>query len=270
MTEVEIDVSVTDEDVAAFCANGAVCLRRVFRPEWVERMRAAMDERIGRPGTMRRDFSTDKKFFDETFIWVDHPSFRDFVFHSPAGLVARTLLRAASVNLLFDQILVKEPGASDRTPWHNDLPYWPVSGDQVASVWFALDPVTRDNGAVEYVKGSHRWNQGFLPRSFYGDRRYRADLPEIPDIDAMRDRLEFLQWEMEPGDCLVHHGLTVHGAPGNQTATARRRALVSRWCGENVRYDPRPNIQPMLRDPGIPSGAPLDSDLFPRVWPRTA
>jgi ectoine hydroxylase-related dioxygenase (phytanoyl-CoA dioxygenase family) len=257
-------------DVEAFRANGAVCLRQVFTTEWVERMREAVEDRIHHPGTMRRDFSADKKFFDETFIWVDEPRFRDFVFGSPAGLVARTLMGASAVNLLFDQILIKEPGASDRTPWHHDLPYWPIRGDQVASVWFALDPVTRENGAVEYVKGSHRWNQRFRPQAFYGDARYQADLPPVPDLDTMRPRLTFLQWELEPGDCLVHHGLTVHGAPGNLTATARRRALVTRWCGETVRYDPRPNLQPMLRDPGIAAGAPLDCDLFPRVWPRPA
>ena len=263
-------VTITDDDVRTFQENGAVRLRRVFGAEWVGRMREAVDDRIARPGPMRRDFSRDKKFFDETFIWVDDARFRQFVFDSPAGLVARGLLAAARVNLLFDQILIKEPGASDRTPWHNDVPYWPIAGDQVASVWFALDPVTRQNGAVEYVKGSHRWNQRFLPQSFFGDARYHEDLPRIPDIEAMRPQLEFLQWELEPGDCLVHHGLTVHGAPGNLTATARRRALVTRWCGEDVRYHPRPNIQPMLRDPGLPPGAPLDCDLFPRVWPRVA
>jgi ectoine hydroxylase-related dioxygenase (phytanoyl-CoA dioxygenase family) len=264
------DLSVSDDDVRAFRENGAACLRQVFRPGWVERMREAVEDRIGHPGTMRRDFSRDKKFFDETFLWIDHPRFRDFVFESPAGLLAKALMGAATVNILFDQILIKEPGASDRTPWHHDVPYWPIRGDQVASVWLALDPVTRDNGAVEYVKGSHRWNQRFRPQSFYGDDRYQDDLPRMPDLEAMRSQLELLQWELEPGDCVVHHGLTVHGAPGNLTATARRRALITRWCGENVRYDPRPNIQPLLRDPGIPRGAPLDCDLFPRVWPRAA
>src|SRR5262245_51115563 len=245
----EPPIPITDDDVRTFRAHGAVCLRQVFDAGWVEGMREAVEGRIARPGAMRRDFSRDGKFFDETFIWVDDVRFRRFVFDSPAGLVARRLLGAARVNLLFDQILVKEPGASDRTPWHHDVPYWPIAGEQVASVWCALDPVTRENGAVEYVKGSHRWNQRFRPQSFFGDARYQEDLPRIPDIEAMRGKLEFLQWEMEPGDCLVHHGLTVHGAPGNLTAMARRRALITRWCGEVVRYQPPPNSPPMLRDP---------------------
>jgi ectoine hydroxylase-related dioxygenase (phytanoyl-CoA dioxygenase family) len=71
---------------------------------------------------------------------------------------------------------------------------------------------------------------------------------------------------MEPGDCTVHHAFTLHGAPGNASNDQRRRAYVQRWVGYNLTYNPRPNLQRMLRDPGIPIGAPLDSDLFPGFW----
>ena len=33
------------------------------------------------------------------------------------------------------------------------------------------------------------------------------DEPPVPDIDAMRDELDFVQYEYEPGDCTIHHGL---------------------------------------------------------------
>ena len=29
------------------------------------------------------------------------------------------------VNFFFDQLIVKEPGTAQRTPWHQDLPYGP-------------------------------------------------------------------------------------------------------------------------------------------------
>ena len=264
---------ITDDEVSAFQENGAVCLRGLFDGGWLERLRDAVDERIAKPGVMRREFGKDGKpgrFYDDTFIWTtsSNSTFRDFAFDSPAAGIAARLMRSLRINLLFDQFLIKEPGASERTPWHHDIPYWPVSGEQVCSLWFALDPVNADNGAVEYVKGSHRWGKRFLAQSFFGDSRYAEDLPKIPDIESMRGELEFLQWEMEPGDCLVHHGLTVHGAPGNSTQGVRRRGYITRWCGDDVRYQPRPNIQPMLRDPGISPGAPLDCDLFPRVLNR--
>ena len=64
----------------------------------------------------------------------------------------------------------------------------------------------------------------------------------------------------------MHDGLVVHGAPGNRSAATRRRAYLTRWAGDDVTYDPRPNLQRMLRDPGIEPGGPLDSDLFPVVY----
>ena len=112
------------------------------------------------------------------------------------------------------------------------------------------------------------WLCASLPASFGGGNQYTEQIPEVPDIDAMRNELEFIQFELEPGDCTVHHGLTVHGSPGNQSPVTRRRAHTSRWTGDDVTYNPRPNLQRMLRDPGIAPGARLDSDLFPLVWRR--
>ncbi len=72
--------------------------------------------------------------------------------------------------------------------------------------------------------------------------------------------------KMEPGDCsTLHHGLTVHGAPGNSSLSQKRRAYIIRWAGEDATYNPRPNLQPMLHDPDIAAGDPLDCSLFATV-----
>jgi ectoine hydroxylase-related dioxygenase (phytanoyl-CoA dioxygenase family) len=83
----------------------------------------------------------------------------------------------------------------------------------------------------------------------------------------MRHELDIVRFELEPGDCTLHHGLTVHGAPGNSRPDRRRRAHVSRWAGDDAVYAPRPGIQEMPAMPDIPAGGPIDSDLWPRVWP---
>ena len=176
-------------------------------------------------------------------------------------------MAGAKANILFDQLLVKEPGTSEPTPWHHDLPFWPFQGEHVCTLWLALDEVTLESGAVEYVKGSHRWGKRFQPTSFVGDGRYKqSGLEPLPDIDAMRDELDIVSFEMQPGDCTIHHGLTVHGAPGNARTDRRRRAYITRWGGDGVSYDPREGTQPMLRDPGITAGAAIDCDLWPVVW----
>lgn len=261
---------ITKDEIETFERDGVVCLRKFFDAPTVSLLREMAEENTRNPSHMAVDASREGtgRFFGDTFVWAHHPPLKEFVWKSPAADMAGAILQSEKVNVIFDQFLIKDPGTSTPTLWHHDQTYWPVAGDQVATMWIALDPVTAATGAVEYIKGSHRWGQRFKAVSFKDQDLYKEDLPEVPDIDANRDKYDFVQYEMEPGDCTLHHGLTVHGAPGNSSLTQKRRAYIIRWAGADVTYDPRPNLQPMLRDPGINPGDPLDCDLFPVV--RTA
>lgn len=66
------------------------------------------------------------------------------------------LYRGKQVQLFYDQLFVKEPGTRKSTPWHNDHSYWQLKGNQVISLWLALDRVPKSS-CVQYVKGSHKW-----------------------------------------------------------------------------------------------------------------
>ena len=271
----ESSYSLTDEQIAAFRADGALCLRGVFDAEEVSALQDAIDEAMRRPGPFAKDFSTDAsgRFFGDVFVWTRIRELRALVVESRLGEIAGRLMGAERVRFLFDHLLVKEPGASDPTPWHQDAPYFPIEGGQCCSIWIALDPVTRDNGAVEYVRKSHADGRLYAPKSFHGDARIaNQSLSEIPDIDAHRGDYDIVSWDLEPGDCAVHHVRTVHGAPGNLTASARRRGLATRWIGDDIVFGLRPGIpDPMLRSldalaPDLEAGAPFDGPVFPVVW----
>ena len=257
-------------DVETFQRDGIVCLRNVFDATWVEDLRELIERDMAAPSGMVKNINAEGAsgfFFGDTFVCHHIHEFRRAVFDSPASPVMAALFNASKLNLLFDQILVKEPNTSTPTVWHQDITYWPVAGKQVATLWLALDSVTRETGAVEYVRGSHLWNQRFLAVSFDPDQRYEEDLPAVPDIESNRGDYDIVCYELAPGDCTVHDARLLHGAPANSSPIARRRAYIQRWTGDDVTYNPRPNLQRMLRDPGIAAGEPLDCDLFPRVWP---
>ena len=264
---------ITGSEIETYARDGVVHLKGLFDPEWIERLRDLADQDMRAPGKMKHELAEKGdpgRFFTNTFLWPRNAAFRDFVFESPAAEIAGRIMQSSRINVVFDQLLIKEPKTKQRTVWHHDLTYWPIKGAQVCTLWLALDPVTKENGSVEFVKGSHLWGERYAPIAFRPELDYAEDLPKVPDIDAMRDGLEILQFEFEPGDCTVHHGLMVHGAPGNATEARRRRAHVTRWAGDNVVYDPRPGIQPMLWDPDLTPGAPLDCELWPQVWKRAA
>jgi len=269
--------AISPEDAETFARDGIVCMRNMFDPAWVADLQSLADDMLNaeeRHPEQSQELAKDGdegRFFNEMFIWPRHDGFKRVIFDSPIAAIAGPVMGATRAHVLFDQLLIKEPGTGEPTPWHHDQPYWPFRGAQICTLWLALDDVTAESGAVEYVKESHRWGKKFQPTSFVGDGRYQQDgLDALPDIEAMRDDLDIVHFEMAPGDCTLHHGLTVHAAPGNKLADRRRRAYVTRWGGDDVTYDPRDGTQPMLRDPGLKAGDPVECDLWPVVWQQAA
>lgn len=263
---------ISDEEVVSFWRDGALCLRGLFGTEWVEHMREAVEEDLAHPGPLAREYGKNGgRFLGDIGAWAVKPGLRRFVEESPAAEIAARLLKSHKVNFLYDQLFVKEPGTAAITPWHQDGPYWPVRGDQILSIWFALDDVTVESSGVEYLKGSHRWGKEYRPVSFAGDAEMYRMLPgdTLPDIEAMRGQFEVMNWDMKAGDCLIHHCMTVHGAPGNASSTRRRRAYATRWTGDDVVYAPREGQAAIsVEPPTIAPGEPIDCAVFPRLWPR--
>ncbi|CAK9206065.1 unnamed protein product [Sphagnum troendelagicum] len=266
---------ITEEHVRKFEEDGAIVVRQLFAPSWLEDLRAAAEENMKNPGVLCDEHvqrGEPGRFHDDQFLWLRHEPMRRFIFESPAAEIAKHMMRGKQVQLFYDQLFVKEPGTQRTTPWHNDHSYWQLQGNQVISLWLALDPVPK-SACLKYVKGSHKWKLLHKISSFSGDQeRYResAGLPEIPDIDSMGNEVELLSWDMEPGDCLVHHSFMVHGAPGISSESGRRRGYATRWFGETVHFDPRPGTMHFVwlkagLDPHLNPGDPLHSELFPRI-----
>lgn len=273
MTAAEIQ-TLNQQDLSAFARDGAICLRGVFAPEWLKLVAEGVEREMASPCGFAKDYTPDGepgRYFGSLVMWRGVPEFEEYVLHSPAAAIAGAYMNADKVIFYHDHLLVKEPGTNDPTPWHHDQPYYPVDGEQVVSIWMPLDPVDRRT-SVEFVAGSHRWGRWFAPRYFAGGAIYYdvegSIFEDIPDIEADRDAHEILGWAMEPGDAIVFHALTLHGAPGNHTAN-RRRAYSTRWLGEDARYATRPGeISPLIEGHGLSPGDPMECESFPVVWRR--
>jgi ectoine hydroxylase-related dioxygenase (phytanoyl-CoA dioxygenase family) len=270
------EITVDRRDVAAFAEDGAVVLRGLFA-DWVEPLRRGVAQNAAAPGPYRREYTEEGKpghFFGDYCNWQQIDDYRAFAFDSPAAAVAARLMASGTVRLFHEHVLVKEPGTGEKTPWHQDQPYYCVDGAQVCSFWMPLDAVPKDT-CPEFVAGSHRWGQWFLPKKFKGAdfERPEEDLVQVPDIDAERERYRILAWDLEPGDVVAFHFLTLHGAPANPSLERRRRAIVWRWLGDDVVYatrsgetsPPFPGLDQRLRP-----GDPMDAPEFPLVWPHRA
>ena len=84
--------------------------------------------------------------------------------NAPGGAVGAALMRSRSARLYHDHMLTKEPGTRQRTPWHQDQPYYNIDGRQGCSFWIPVDAVSRES-TLEFVAGSHL-GPWLMPRSF--------------------------------------------------------------------------------------------------------
>jgi ectoine hydroxylase-related dioxygenase (phytanoyl-CoA dioxygenase family) len=164
-----------------------------------------------------------------------------------------------------------------------------MQGEKVAVCWVPIDKTTKANGAMGYVKGSHRWGKLYQPSDFVtrngvfaannakcsaSSAGSRPNEPALEPLPPMEQHPSLGYFDADPGDVIVHHWATVHGSTGNVSSdpTAIRRAASIRFAGDGVRFYQRPSSPEPFRGAivGLRDGDKLDNDpRFPVVWPRT-
>jgi ectoine hydroxylase-related dioxygenase (phytanoyl-CoA dioxygenase family) len=261
-----------DGAIEAYQRDGVVWIENAFSSDWVNLLAEGMEEAI-RTGTDRDTVFNIAApgepgfFYYDTFMWQRIDAFRQFAFDSDAADIARNIMRSKGLIFYFDFMLVKEPGTSQKTPWHYDEAYWPVSGEQICNFWTSLDHIPLET-ALRFVKGSHLWEQQYQAVHFSPGMQYAnlPDYPPPPDWDEEEGNFDMVYAPMKPGDCLVFNRKTFHSAPGNSLETTRRRALATHWIGDDITYNDKPQeTDPPYRGENLAHGGSMECESFPRV-----
>jgi ectoine hydroxylase-related dioxygenase (phytanoyl-CoA dioxygenase family) len=213
--------------------------------------------------------SGEGHFMLDSSTWRRNRVVRHLALDSRLPEIAAGLLRAHKVNYCDDQIFVKSAGTAECTAFHQDYSYFRMSGWQGCTMWICVDHADENSGSLAYVRGSHRWGRQFAPNFFFAHVEIPGSSGEsLEEVEAHPENYELLRFEVEPGDIVVHHFRTVHGARGN-CSNHPRRALSLRYGGEDMHYHRRPGTpdQPYQHH-ALREGDPLDSEVFPVVWPK--
>jgi len=209
-------------------------------------------------------------FFYEAGGWRQYAGIRETALDSALPLVCAKLMNCDYLNFWEDTTFVKAPNTNQRTAFHQDYAYFQIKGRKCCVVWIPLDTSTKKSGTMQYVRGSHLWNETFAPNVFIAQTPFfDAEDPKLPDIEGNLECFDIVTIEAEPGDVIIHDVMTVHGSSGNLTHHDQRRAISFRYCGDDIRYYDRPGAieQPHIAE-NLPDGAPLYSMDYPLVWPR--
>ncbi|HEY5663269.1 MAG TPA: phytanoyl-CoA dioxygenase family protein [Ilumatobacter sp.] len=128
------------------------------------------------------------------------------------------------------ELIVKEPHSPKILTMHQDMTYWGLDGaDHLVTAWLALSPATIANGAMQFVRGSHRHGQVAHHDTYGADNL----LSRGQEIAVDYDPADAVPVELQPGEMSLHHGLMFHGSGPNTTAH-RRVALVMRYVSPEV------------------------------------
>ncbi|WP_425044610.1 phytanoyl-CoA dioxygenase family protein [Primorskyibacter sp. S87] len=255
---------VSQEMIDTYQRDGVVLIRGLFAGQ-VDQLRAGIAENMANPGPYASNNEKQGhtgRFFDDYCNWTRLTDFKAAIEESPVAEVAADLMQSKSVQMFHDHVLVKEPGTSMATPWHQDGPYYFVEGEQTISFWSPLDPV--EEATLRCVAGSHRWEKEVLPTRWVSEDGFFPDegkyMP-VPDPDA--EGMRVVEFPMQPGDALAFNFRTLHGARGN-TSDRRRRAFSLRLVGDDARYVERPGrTSPPFPGHDMKPGQRLREDWFP-------
>ena len=151
----------------------------------------------------------------------DHyaPELRETNAFRNAGEVARRLLGEEAFSTGMHAIR-KPARDGGETPWHQDEAYWdPAAKSNAISIWMPLQPVTLDNGCMQFVPGSHLSEV----------QEHRLINPEshglvLSDESVVTDPVAC---PIPAGAATVHAGRTLHYAGPNTTDEPRRALIMS-------------------------------------------
>ena len=94
---------------------------------------------------------------------------------------------------------VKYPGEGNFVPWHQDSQYWPLSPRKTVTASLAFYDGTRDNGAMQVLRGSHR--SGQIPHHDVSGKQYM--LGQEIDADQI-DESQAVAIELKAGEISLH------------------------------------------------------------------
>lgn len=279
---------VTGAEQATFARDGVVCLRAALDPALLTAMAEPVEQALrsretadltemgvglaAAGETVLSDAAGTGRFASGVDHWRVHEAFAAFARTSELPRLVAELLGSTDLFLYEDSVLVKEPGAAERTAWHQDLGYFHVDGPMLATTWCPLDPVTPATGAVRYARGSHRWGDVYKPNLFVTTMAIPGtEGPDVPDVDALvaAGECEVVTFSTEPGDVVVHDARILHAAGPNTSATVRRRAISVRYCGDDTVVRLRPGAPRKAHQADWVDGTPF-AEVAGTDHPRVA
>ena len=241
---------LTSEQSKFYKEEGYVLLKGLLSPQEAAALKAEVEHIMSVIGLGTTKLRQSHEYLAGSHLdaFVNSPHLREFA--------SRLMEGTASLYLPFTA--VKSGAVRDGEQgggefhYHQDNQYTRFDGPGI-NLWFALSPMTEQNGCLKVVPCSHL--NGTLPS-------------HSPDGDGHKaitfEPEEFVAVAMEPGDCLAFSRLTVHGS-GPNTTPDHRVAYATQFHRNDVNYslDGGETYKSLMENPRW-SVAPVETISIPK------
>lgn len=259
---------LTDEQIGFYEENGYVAGIRILTDEQLDALRAELEEFFDpqHPGhELWYEYHTNESGDPDTVLfhalgaWRIGEGFHDILWH-PAFTVPASQMVGGSVRFWHDQLFCKPARHGGVVAWHQDYSYWTRTKPMAhLTCWIGLDDADQENGCVQYIPGSHRWD--LLPITGLAG-----------DMDAIQEVLTDEQWEamqhpvaaeLKAGEATFHHPLMIHGSRDNRTHRPRRATVINVFR-DGVMSDKNESL--LAGVPPIAAGEKMQGQFFPLLY----
>jgi len=270
---------LNDNEIKKFNEDGAICLKGKFEKNWIKKLKVGISKAKANPSPRFTNHTKDQNlpsYLEDFWTWNLHEEFTDFVYNSPTAKIASELLNAKRINLVMDNWFFREAGSKSKPPFHHDISYFDFEGSMCV-LWLPLEPVNKQDG-IAWVKGSHLWNKLFLRTRFNDGHKVDGVAGVVngkkyeitPDILKNKNNYEFLEWDLEVGDCVYFDIRTLHGALYETSPSSNINRFTLRMAKENSKIIYRGEWareeRAIMEANGYKNGDDLAGKMFPTLY----
>ena len=258
---------LSEKQIKDYKNFGVIIVKDAFK-DWIDPLRAGFKKVLDKPSKHGREnvANNEGRFFEDYCNWERIKEFKDCIYNSQATKIFTEATSSKSSQIFHEHIFIKEAGTHKETPWHQDMPYYCVSGNDTGSFWIPLDNVDKENN-LQLILGSHKWPKLVRPTKWSNDQSWYSgdssfmDLPNIGDF-----KNDILIPELNLGDAVLFNFKIVHGSSGNKTSNSRR-AFSMRFIGDDVKYINRGGpTSPPFDGINLKTGDMMREDWFPKIF----
>ena len=225
---------LTQEQIDFYQINGYIVVENVISAKDIAELRRVTDEYVDK----------SREVTEHTNVFDLEPG------HTPESPQLRRIKNPVALHPIYDRILrhdyildsvaqligpnirydtsklnMKSAGFGSPVEWHQDFAFAAdVTNDDMLSVGLAIDDMTRDNGCLLFIPGSHKG-------PVYNHHQNDVFVGAITNPDFTPDNA--VPIEVKAGGITIHHTRTLHASAPNLSGQSRRLFLLQ-YCAADV------------------------------------